>query len=82
MVEGAGEITDIPKVFFFLLLESLTPQYIYEQFKCLSEDSVANKSGRRGGGDSLSATLEKIDFFFLKREKDAECSETENYVFC
>ena len=24
----------------------------------------------------------KLYFFFLKREKDTECSETEKYVFC
>ena len=35
-----------------------------------------------GGANPLSATFEKYIFFSLKKEKDADYSETEKYVFC
>ena len=35
-----------------------------------------------GGRTPCSQLSKKIGVLFFKREKDAECSETEKYVFC
>ena len=58
-----------------IITDSFHVTFLREGVK--KEIIVADMSVKGGGVNPLSATI----FFFLKREKNAECSETLTYVF-
>ena len=72
------------KIYYNDTLTYYLREGVIKSYPLVADISVNGRGGGGGLGNPLSATFEKKNcfYFFLKREKDAECSETEKYVFC